>query len=425
MDAHTFRSRFWSVLPPLPLHGLNSGLVESFDHYVLRLARISGTSLRRMREIGSSVVTREVAREAPDGVAKIIYIVEALTGLGNLRHGTFWVLKDVVSPFFLGRSRSRRRWCPDCYGQWDHRYSYEPLLWSVGVVSCCPVHGCALESKCTSCGANQPASTPLSRRHTCVRCRFPLTKKMLVPDTTQFSRWVDDQIMDLIEFCSVDGQAPLPEDAYSKYIEGVAAQISDVRRAPAPLRSAIRMTLSHAQARKPTIWTMLNACALQAVSVREMLVAPTSVSLGPLIGLWCDYLPLPLRSEEACCNAEVACLLMDRMLHSGKAGYLPSLDIVIQETSVSRALLREADEQLYGRYQKRYSDQADSLALARLARAFQYAQRVLRALSARDLRCSLTWPLVRQIAKRAAVPLDEAASAFFAAVIYVRTLKGI
>lgn len=48
MNADLKNQPYWTVLPPLPLHGLGSALVESLGHYVRRIAWVAGISASRL-----------------------------------------------------------------------------------------------------------------------------------------------------------------------------------------------------------------------------------------------------------------------------------------------------------------------------------------------------------------------------------------
>jgi len=64
-----------------------------------------------------------------------------------------------------GSGSSRRKWCPQCLddslGDGD---PYLHLLWTIGLVTACPVHGCVLETACPHCGHGRTATGRTSKR---------------------------------------------------------------------------------------------------------------------------------------------------------------------------------------------------------------------------------------------------------------------
>lgn len=137
-------SSYWTVLPPVPLYGVGTSMVESLSYYLRRIALISGTSVDRILGYADTL-SDNAGGSGPQNYRSLmlgcperyLFGLEHLTGIDHLRYGTFWVLKDLVGPRFLGRQARFRRWCPMCYAAWDSDSSYEPLIWAVGLLSCC------------------------------------------------------------------------------------------------------------------------------------------------------------------------------------------------------------------------------------------------------------------------------------------------
>ncbi|XGV96565.1 MAG: TniQ family protein [Leptolyngbya sp. BL-A-14] len=59
--------------------------------------------------------------------------------------------------------RDLRAWCPECFQDWvtNGLPTYEPLLWSIAIVTICPIHYQPLQSYCPHC---QKAQRPLTSR---------------------------------------------------------------------------------------------------------------------------------------------------------------------------------------------------------------------------------------------------------------------
>ncbi|HEY6411479.1 MAG TPA: TniQ family protein, partial [Ktedonobacteraceae bacterium] len=72
--------------------------------------------------------------------ADMVEVLEQLTGRHDLRFLTMLSWKHVISTQKL--LRWSRAWCPMCYEQWQemNQIVYEPLLWSLDVMSVCHIH---------------------------------------------------------------------------------------------------------------------------------------------------------------------------------------------------------------------------------------------------------------------------------------------
>jgi len=68
--------------------------------------------------------------------------------------------------------RRKRAWCPNCYEEWFRggHVVYEPLIWTIKVVSVCALHGVPLVHTCPSCNRNCPPLADGSRPGYCGRC---------------------------------------------------------------------------------------------------------------------------------------------------------------------------------------------------------------------------------------------------------------
>jgi hypothetical protein len=180
----------WTVLPPVPLMGVGTELVESVEHYASRLAWITGTSVDRLCALPSPF--DEPAPGKPGGTNRFcgpgktyqrrIENLEALTGVETIRCGSFLVLEELLATGAIGRSSRRHRWCPECYLAWDEAASWEPLIWKVDLLTTCPIHGCSLEFRCRQCHATQSSTTKYERRRRCRDCGTSLAGRGEVID---------------------------------------------------------------------------------------------------------------------------------------------------------------------------------------------------------------------------------------------------
>ena len=199
----------WTVLPPLELRGIGTGLVESLASYIGRLIAMTGVTRTDIAGYLGLRSTKRMHRLSAFHTAKDPGLIEAaidrlqrLTGQGTLRCGTLWALSHILaenSPAHSGESR--RRWCPVCYRDWGAT-SYEPLVWEIDLLNYCPVHDCRLESFCPSCGSAQRYKSIPDKRRVCHSCGAALSKEAVWERMHPFLQWVDKQIIDLVEFCA-------------------------------------------------------------------------------------------------------------------------------------------------------------------------------------------------------------------------------
>ncbi|MBC8732303.1 TniQ family protein [Paraburkholderia sp. UCT2] len=146
--------------------------------------------------------------------------VEALTGQARLADLTLLPFADVL-PDRRGLLNSRRRWCPACLQDdlTSGRDIYERLIWSLTLVTLCPVHAIALTDTCPTCGYRH--GSELYRRSLsgfCARCHQWLghCDQIAVPyetngDHLRREQWTGQQLASLLD---------LPK----RVIEGVAAE---------------------------------------------------------------------------------------------------------------------------------------------------------------------------------------------------------
>ena len=169
--------------------GIGSMLVESLTGYIARLAEAHDISAAMLlnRELLPRMASISGVREAPKNFTFLyqshvlngageyaqncVQVLENLTGAENVRAMTLLRLNGVLSTqHFL---RTRRAWCPRCFEDWRAIGSptYEPLLWAIESVSCCPTHRCALSVQCPHCGQALHTLSARSRPGYCCRCQ--------------------------------------------------------------------------------------------------------------------------------------------------------------------------------------------------------------------------------------------------------------
>ena len=78
-----------------------------------------------------------------------------LTGLGDLSWHTLLPLKELLLVETCGVLCSvyGKRWCASCVARWRRKgmEPWEPLLWRISFVRCCPIHSSVLSRVCGTC----------------------------------------------------------------------------------------------------------------------------------------------------------------------------------------------------------------------------------------------------------------------------------
>ena len=192
----------WRIIPPrsilysIPPIGTGTGYVEGLTSYICRLAEahcVSPTNLLRYqiapamenRHRGSAKSMNVESHPSGDNrvAARYVEAIEYLTMQPNLAELTLssWLMGkrpmgNVFTSLFVDRIismvKSHREWCPLCLQKWQDGSSeiYEPLLWSLTLVSICPRHKRLLDRHCPSCQKIQPIIAAKTRVGLCSHC---------------------------------------------------------------------------------------------------------------------------------------------------------------------------------------------------------------------------------------------------------------
>ena len=116
---------------------------------------------------------------------------------------TLLPLKDVLTDKRL--LRKVRAWCPRCYEDWNQEGKpiYEPLLWSMNVVTACLPHKRLLQNECINCNKQFPALSYNSRPGFCRHCNLwlgathhPVSAEdgLLANSQLKWQAWVVDHL---------------------------------------------------------------------------------------------------------------------------------------------------------------------------------------------------------------------------------------
>ena len=289
-----------TLLPPMPLRFDNDGNFEALDHYLTRLAdsvALTPRTLARLiwKACGSpgkciaDMKTRSPWIGPNPRTQECISMLTACTGVENLWQGTFLHLEPSLSGVGFAHadySSGSRKWCPNCYDEWDHSTSFEPLHWAIGFLSACPKHGVALISRCIHCGSSQLFGCEYSKRRFCRSCQLSLGHQGAHRPIDHYSSWVNLQAVAVARVAS-SRPSPLPADTFDRYFIRVLERWDEGE--PIPTYAKRTMSVQHvpwARAErhlKPSIFHYLNLAAFHGTSVEEILVSPETAAAEPLV----------------------------------------------------------------------------------------------------------------------------------------------
>lgn len=413
----------WTELPPLELRGLGTHLVESLHSYLCRLEQTTGFSLTSLgryigeRTAGTVGFSSLSKRSLGFGVVSLAIVkqLEELTGNANLRCGTLWALSEVLSPQYRMFGVYPRRWCPRCYEEWD-RNSYEPLIWTIDALGRCPRHDCDIEHLCPKCGAKQRRNSHPDRRRFCSACGASLWEAPRARKRPPLLDWMDQQVLQMVEYCSSPRKEPLARSDYMDFVAGVRANAvrsgKMVRIMNVALRGANRRVGHHFYA--PTIRTLLNLCAVQGVEMSDFLNAPREASSPLLIDLWSGFHYLPIPSATQAEKIYVASRYLEDFLRANPI-YLPPMKVLLRDMVVQKIALRDASFDLYDLYEKRFLSQGSWARQDVLRRAYFCALHIIGANEGMRVKS-----LARKVAALAECSIQDARLVSGAAVIVGR-----
>lgn len=133
--------------------------------------------------------------------------LERLTGRNNLCCLTLTTWADVIPHRKL--LKPSKAWCPSCYEEFKHEEIpvFEPLLWSLLVITTCNKHRLRLKTRCPWCDRLIPHLDSHSRPGFCPKCngwlgRSPLGSDQAVEDILdeelERQGWITEQICTLL-----------------------------------------------------------------------------------------------------------------------------------------------------------------------------------------------------------------------------------
>lgn len=377
----------WTPLPPIALRVQGPGLFESLEHYALRMADTCGVSRKLLASIlrtGSSADSKVNAgiyhsswTGPQSSYATLLFPLMEMTGQANLFKGTFHSVSGVLGMHGATPNASgggHRRWCPSCYLEWDDRTSSEPLIWAFSVLTICPVHAVALESKCQHCGAEQRSYRSYRVRRTCVACRKSLASSGRRNDPRPVYSWIDRILVNFARFISAQ-DLPVSINGYLQFREAMWRRVRSGEQFPPAVHQFIKLNARGKNMHLPTIAHLLNLCAFQGCEIEDILVNPISAAAKPLFERTNGFgrVPFPQRTIKASVSDMGRCMVS---LLEAKNFRLPSIATLCNQFGVWLNVVRDNYPDVYGQYTQRYEQQSD-FTRVHVRRAFDCAFHLL------------------------------------------------
>lgn len=292
------RSELYSLKPI----GVGTPLVECLTSYISRLAEahcvFPGMLMRKaiapwiQKHAAYKEYWKETSMGAPHFVnttrretAAVVQALETLTQQSSLHFLTLLTWSEVFPPRRL--VRSTQAWCPFCLEEQrtQGQVVYEPLLWTLQVVTHCMRHHCLL---CTVCpNAECSREIPWLHWHTlsgyCPFCWHWLgasNSSTCSPLSTQrdasvlrWQQWVAEQLGAIFALAPTLNAPPTPTSIYEMFI------LVYQRMSQPPLRAfarslgipyvTVRAWMHHQQL--PLLETLLSVCARYEISLKACL----------------------------------------------------------------------------------------------------------------------------------------------------------
>lgn len=316
-NAVTMDLRFPALAPrtrlyPLEPIGGGSPEIESLTSYVMRLAEAHSVAT-------SALVTAELLpllepqgrrsgpaatwllEEGPrfngmgEAAREVVEALAALTGRQDLVFLTLRPWAPVLAPYGLIRLKKQARvWCSACYADAlaHGRPLYEPLLWSIAVVTVCPRHRVRLSAHCPyhDCARALPLIAALARPGHCSWCKRVLCRRAggshrasegLAETGWDWDLWVAQQVGTLLALApswtavvvQTGGVSALDAFIQAQCGSGPGAYAIFARTVGIHANVLCRWRKGHA---RPTLDLLLRVCHFLGVSLAEFLMSATS-----------------------------------------------------------------------------------------------------------------------------------------------------
>jgi hypothetical protein len=366
------------MLPPVELRGVGTATIESTDVYVTRLAHTAGIKKESLRKYLGTEAPRTASWKYDHEryqvtQRKYFATLEALTGCANLECGSFFKLENVVHTKSL--STRFRRWCPQCYLEWTDE-SWEPLIWRTDIKQTCVRHDCLMEDKCRHCGAPQSQRINYENRRSCSRCSAPLGGKGATVVQTDYEKWVEVQVCDVVMLCATREQPALPPNTLALFLEGLWELTRLTGAIPPALFLAARLTDPRTRLPKAALRSIINLSSLQAVSVTGLLLDPKGAASASLFEVRPVLESIQTGFGVKTKGAKLFLVELARELHIHEREHLSSVDMVLRVMEMNNDRARSLIPQTYTKYYARYFCQGSVRERRRVRHALLVALRM-------------------------------------------------
>ncbi len=218
------RSRFYNIKP----EGLGTYRVESLHSYLLRIAEMHLVPVwilleKEVTGVFSKDFLKDYIKKRQtnhvyyiNGCSEIteeyVNALEILTTRNDLINltllngrGLFGTKRNLL--------KKNRSWCPQCLNHWkDNNLDvYEPLIWSINLINCCPDHKIQLEEICHCCGNKNKLIASRQRVGYCGKCGGWLgsTNVGEIKELDEWESWCILNFKQILEFFQNQNNCPL------------------------------------------------------------------------------------------------------------------------------------------------------------------------------------------------------------------------
>jgi len=289
--------------------GLETAAVESLTGYISRLAGTHGVTTRTLmvHELLPLLGRERLVRPVNGGLSSfwtkdarslngtghwaqdMVAVLQTLTLRQDLRFLTLLTWGAVLP--VRGLLRRNRIWCPVCYESWwpAGQVIYEPLLWSLEVVTVCPVHHCYLCSTCPypDCQKSQPILGPHAQPGYCSHCQrwlgmsfqdLPLMSRVVPEEELVWQNFVTQEVGALLATAPAIPAEPTVQNVCSTVNRWV-----DLMTGGQAKTFACQLQISESsigcwrsQKRRPLLGVLLRLCHLFGTSLQDVFIRGSS-----------------------------------------------------------------------------------------------------------------------------------------------------
>lgn len=296
--------------------------------------------------------------------AKVCKVLKQLTRRDDLHLLTMLPWTEVISTMRL--LRHKRTWCPMCYEYWRviNQVLYDPLIWSLKVITMCPYHRQSLLQRCPHCSQTSRLLTSHSLpAGYCSKCGKWLGKisvaqdfvEALSEDELKWQCWVFDNVGELItktpDLSSIHKtRIKLVVSAYVKYV--CSGNINAFCRLTQQPDSTVHNWYSGKSV--PQLAQLLQVCYSLQISLWNFLTQPIEdISFNSLSSILAKPSQLPQSKPRKRLNVVKAEAFLQTALNEFPP---PPYQEVVERLDTNRSSLRQRFPDLSRAISSRYAN---------------------------------------------------------------------